>query len=324
MSVAPVLFLGSKRQGLDTLRALVATGLPVAAVTLDDREDGRTCLAEFTAVADAAGIPLTVVRTRTEAARAIAAGRWSLGVVVGWYWLLGAAERGAPAHGMIGVHNSLLPRYRGGAPLPWAMIDGATEVGASLMTLGEGVDDGALWGQVRVAVGPDDGIGDVLARLEPAAVALVAETVPAILAGTRTAVAQDAAHATWCAQRIPDDGVIDWRWPAARIHDFVRAQSAPYPGAFTYVDGARLVVWRTRPLATRWRATPGQGIAREGDALLVACGDDTVLALLEVGDGTGRWPAATRLPTRNVRFPAVPLLLDRLPAGTADALVAAA
>jgi methionyl-tRNA formyltransferase len=306
-----VRFLGSKAQGLATLRALVDAGVPLEVVTIDDSDSSRSVLPAIVQLAADAGLPLQVVHTRREASEALQRTPVTLGVVVGWYWLLSAAERRSATLGYVGVHNSLLPSYRGGSPLNWALIDGATTVGSTLFSIGDGIDDGEIWSQIRLPVGPEDGIDDVLERLTPLAVAMVADAVPGILDGSIRGTPQSTTDASWCAQRLPDDGVIDWRWPARRVHDFIRAQREPYPGAFSFLDGARVQIWRASVEPQRWRASPGQVVAIDGRRVLVACGDDTVLSVDEITRGGERGAAGPLIRTRSSRFPAVPLLLDQ-------------
>jgi methionyl-tRNA formyltransferase len=308
-----VRFVGSKAQGLAVARALSAEGTPwrTEIVTLDDRHDARSVLDAFVALAAERHVPCTVVASRADA-RALLCTPVDVQVVVGWYWMMSAEERGSARCGTVGVHNSLLPHYRGGAPLTWSMINGDPVVGATLFTLGHGMDDGDVWAQVSLAVGGDERIGEVLARLEPAATEMIMQALPGMLDGSCVPAPQDHARATYAAQRVPNDGVIDWQWPAQRIHDFVRAQSSPYPGAFTYLDGQRLTVWRTAVVGEQWHATPGQVIAIRAPTVHVACGDGRVLALLEVSVAGPRDVAAAIVRTRDTRFPPMPLLLDAL------------
>lgn len=309
---ARVRFLGSKSQGLATAMALCDAGHDITCdiITLDDRSDARSVLADFQVLGASRGVPVTVVTTRADARAALLASTCDLLVVVGWYWLLADDEVANARCGAVGVHNSVLPAFRGSAPLTWAIMEGATDVGATLFSLGQGMDDGDIWDQVTTPVNADDDIGSILARLQPLAVTMVVNIVPGLLSGTRHAKPQDHARATYGAPRIPDDGVIDWTWTATAIHNFVRAQAAPYPGAFTFMGRRRLTVWRTALLDQHWSATPGQVIAVRESDVIVACGQGTALALLDVEADQVRGAAPRLVRSRTVRFPPVPLLLD--------------
>jgi methionyl-tRNA formyltransferase len=304
-------FLGSKRQGLESLRVLLDLRYPVEVYTLDDRSDARSCLGDILAVAREHACPITVVPSSGVLPRA-AYEPADLMVVIGWYRLLPEPLLQVARHGAVGVHNSLLPRYRGGAPLVWALLHGESVVGASLFSLGSGMDDGPIWSRISVEVLPDDDIGTVLNRLVPASALMLQAAVPRILAGTIVPEPQRHEEATYAAQRTTDDGVINWQRSAQDIQRFVRAQTAPYPGAFTYLGRQRLRLWQATALMGQVHATPGQVTDRTDSSVHVACGDGRVLALHAVSLDGAVVPAPTVVRSRAIRFPQVPLLLDDL------------
>lgn len=164
-------------------------------------------------------------------------------VVIGWYYMIPSSLRALAAHGCVGVHASLLPRYRGGAPLVWAMINGESKTGVTLFHFTNGVDDGDIVGQTAFDIDPTDTIADLLVKSETAALALVTECVPQLANGTAPRIPQDHSQATTVPQRSPADGEIDWSWDNAAIDRFIRAQTKPYPGAFTILHGKRVTIW---------------------------------------------------------------------------------
>ena len=287
MSFRRVLFLGSKRLGLACLSAMteVAPSSLCGIITIDDSDDSRGIPDEFAVFSRSSGIPLSIARNRRQAEDAIIDTAPDLCLVVGWYWILGAGVVEAVPGGMLGLHNSLLPRYRGGAPLVWAMINGETEVGASLFTFTDEVDAGDVRWQVAVPVRPEDYISDVLEKLERASADKLAETYGDILAGRITPRPQDGSLATTFPMRRPEDGRIDWTSPAAEIFNFVRAQSKPYPCAFTTIGGRRVKVWRARALEGACRGEPGEVVEESAEGIRVACGDGRPLLLEEIEDG---------------------------------------
>lgn len=191
-----------------------------------------------------------------------------------WYRrLLGAPLLGLPRVAALNVHGSLLPRYRGRAPVNWAVLHGETEAGATLHVMTARADAGDIVDQEAVPIGPDDAAAEVQARVCSAAVTILGRQLEALLGGTAPRRPQDAAHATTFRRRHPDDGAFEWSRPARAIHDLVRAVSHPYPGAFTTLGGRRLFVWRTRE--GDWSANgtvPGEMRVID-DRLYVACGD---------------------------------------------------
>ena len=206
-------------------------------------------------------------------------------IVVGWYHMVPRAWRAiAPAYGM---HASLLPDYSGGAPLVWAIINGEKRTGISLFELSDGVDDGPLVGQVATEITDDDTIATLYARIEDLGLALLAEHLPRLADGSAKPAQQDPARRRIVPQRSPEDGRIDWTLPARRVYDFVRAQTRPYPGAFTFADGAKVTLWTCRVAGPD--VLPGLApgtLAVKQDSLLVACGEGA-LALGELGTEAG-------------------------------------
>lgn len=188
--------------------------------------------------------------------------RPGVGIAAGWYHRLPARLRRLFTRGVFGIHASLLPKFRGGAPLNWALLQGERESGVSLFVLTDGVDDGPLYGQRAFPIGPRDYIGDLVARANDTAAGLLRESIGGIVDGSLTPQPQ-AGTPTYCLQRYPDDGAIDWTRPAHEIDRLIRAVSRPYPGARTALAGAKLTIWRARALreAPTVLGRPGQ-IAR--------------------------------------------------------------
>ena len=188
--------------------------------------------------------------------------RPEIGIAAGWYHILPARLRRLFVRGVLGIHASLLPKYRGGAPLNWALLQGERESGVSLFALADGIDDGLLYGQRRFPIGPLDYIGDLVERANDAAVGLLRESIAGIVDGS-LAPRPQVGTPTYCLQRNADDGIIDWTRPADEIERLVRAVSHPYPGARAALKGRTLTIWRARavPEAPTVLGRPGQ-IAR--------------------------------------------------------------
>ena len=160
--------------------------------------------------------------------------------------LLSPEALALPSIAAVNLHGSLLPKYRGRAPLNWAIVNGERETGVTLHHMAPEADAGDIIAQATVPIGPDDTAFVVYRRMIGAAEALLADTYPLIVAGTAPRRPQDHRAATVFGARRPEDGRIDWPWPASRIHNLVRAVTHPYSGAFTAWNGRRLFVWETR------------------------------------------------------------------------------
>ena len=291
-----VLFIGSKAYGLRCLEKLYSLKPESLAgiMTLDDSADGRNVLESFEAFAEKNKIEIYIAQNRKESEAIISRIGPELCIVNGWYWMIGNETLNAVPHGFLGMHNSLLPKYRGGSPLVWTMINGEKVAGLSVFSFTEGMDEGDIWAQERVPIERDDYIGDVLAKLEDKAVGVLDRIYLKILSGDIKPSPQNHAEATYCAMRNPDDGLIDWNWPASRVYDFIRAQSTPYPGAFTYTDSGKVIIWRARPLDSTYYGTPGQVARISDEGALVICGDSRPI-LLEVAEYEGQKLAASKI-----------------------------
>ncbi len=182
--------------------------------------------------------------------------------------MLGAARRGA-----FNLHGSLLPKYRGRAPVNWAVLHGEAETGATLHEMEAKPDAGPIVGQQRVPILPNDLAVDVFRKVTVAAEQVLQHCLPDLLAGRARRVPQDAAQASYFGRRRPEDGRIDWSRDAWSVHNLVRAVAPPYPGAFGQVQGHELRVLRTFYTGRTGHAQVSPCLAFEGDRLLLHCAD---------------------------------------------------
>lgn len=162
--------------------------------------------------------------------------------VISWSFFISPEVIHYPQQGVVGLHYSLLPKRRGGAPLNWALIDGLTETGITLFYMGEELDTGDIMAQRRFEVDREDNIRDLLDRIVDIAPDLVAEYADSIARGTAPRREQDDAEATYTEARSPDDSRIDWDQSQEDLYNFIRALAEPYPPAFTPVGDHRLVI----------------------------------------------------------------------------------
>lgn len=215
--------------------------------------------------------------------------------IVGWSQLVMDVFIGLPRHGVFGMHPTLLPKHRGRAAIPWAILSGLAKTGVTLFEISDGTaDSGPIVGQVEVPIEPDETAETLYAKVTDAHLELVRRFVPQLLDGSAPRVPQDTRRASAWPKRSPADGIIDWETRAPYLHDWVRAQSRPYPGAFTYLGEDKVVVWRARPVGLDEPAAAGTIVGHEGDAAVVACGEGG-LVLEEVEGVLGPLPVGARL-----------------------------
>jgi methionyl-tRNA formyltransferase len=214
--------------------------------------------------------------------------------VVGWSQLVLDEFIGLPRHGVFGMHPTLLPRHRGRAAIPWAILSGLAKTGVTLFEIADGTaDSGAIVGQVEVPIEHDETATTLYDKVTAAHLELVREYVPKLLDGTAERTRQDTRRASSWPKRTPGDGIIDWETRAPYLYDWVRAQTRPYPGAFTYLGEDRLIVWQARPVALDEEAPAGTVVALDDGDAVVACGEGGLV--LEEVEGAGEIAVGVRL-----------------------------
>lgn len=187
-------------------------------------------------------------------------------------------------HGGFNLHGSYLPRYRGRAPVNWQILHGETQGGVTLHHMVKKADAGDIVAQEAFPIGPDDTGIDVYKKMLPAAERVLGRSVlVAILTGSAPRIRQMESKATYYGRRRPEDGLIDWHWAAEDVRNLVRAVTKPYPGAFTFANGTKIVVWEAwhQPLGVQI-LVPTPGAIKHGHGVSVLCGDGKLLRLRHV------------------------------------------
>lgn len=280
-----VVFLGSGSFAIPSLLALLDAGHEVAAVvTQPDKEKGRGRALTPPPVKPAAlarGLPVLQPRRikEPEAQAALRALAPDLQVVVAYGQILPTSVIEIARLRTVNVHGSLLPRYRGAAPVQWAIVRGERETGVTTMLIDAGLDTGPTLAARAEPIRDDDTADALEARLSILGASVLLETLAGLEAGTLPAVPQDHDRATLAPIIRKEDGAIDWTAPAAEIERRVRGFH-PWPGASTTLAGRGLRVLRAR--VADGGGEPGSVVAVDRDAIHVACGAGTRLLLLDV------------------------------------------
>jgi len=284
-----VVFLGSGRFAIASLEALLEAGHEVAAVvTQPDREKGRgqqVAPPPVKPVAEGRGLRVLQPRRVREpdAIAALEELRPELQVVVAYGQILPRRVIDIAPRGTVNVHASLLPRYRGAAPIQWAIARGETQTGVTTMLIDEGLDTGPILLARAIPIGADETAADLEPRLAAIGGQLLVETLAELAAGRLQPVPQDHAKATLAPLLRKEDGNVDWSFPADQIASRVRGFH-PWPGSSTRVGERPLKVLRAQPCASPPGTDLAPGTILEIGPLGVAvrCGGETALRLLEV------------------------------------------
>jgi methionyl-tRNA formyltransferase len=255
-------------------------------VTQPDRARGRGQRVVPAPVKDFAvthGIPLIQPERLRDPAVEASIRSWQpdLGVVAAYGRIIPPHLLAIPAHGMINVHASLLPKYRGAAPVQRAVIAGEPETGVTIMRVAEELDTGNMFAHATRPIGPDERSETIERDLAGRGARLLVEVVDAIATGTARETPQDHARSTYAPRLTREEGLIDWSLSATDIHNRVRGLS-PWPHAYSFLDGQRLILTATQVAAERTDAPPGAIVRILPDRLLVATGGGGQIAVLEV------------------------------------------
>ncbi|URN93278.1 MAG: methionyl-tRNA formyltransferase [Candidatus Pristimantibacillus lignocellulolyticus] len=277
-----IVFMGTPTFAVPSLRALIEEGYNVVAVVSQpDRPKGRKKVLTPPPVKEVAlelGLPvLQPERMRSEEAVAeVASYSPDLIITAAYGQILPKAVLDLPKFGCINVHGSLLPRYRGGAPIQRSIINGEAETGVTIMYMAVGLDTGDMLSRVALPITDEDNSGTMFDKLSIAGAQLLKETLPPLLAGELPAVAQNEAEATYASNLTREDERIDWSKSARSIFNQVRGLS-PMAGAFTYLNNEPFKIWACKPLSSQSDAAVGTIIAASPEGITVQTGAGQLL-----------------------------------------------
>jgi methionyl-tRNA formyltransferase len=292
-----IVYFGTPSFAVPTLAALVKSRHPVVAlVSQPDRPRGRGHRVAATPTKELAvlcGVPvLQPSKLRDEGFLAsVGALRADLGVVAAYGRILPDPLLALPRLGLINVHASLLPAYRGAAPVHRAVMAGESVTGVTIMRVVTALDAGPMLGRVTVPIEPDATSVEVERELAERGASLLVDVVEQLAAGAATEIPQDESRATYAPKILKTEGPIDWSMPARRIHNLVRGLQ-PWPLGSTTIGGSRYLIHRTRVSGESSDAPSGTVVRAAGETLAVATGDG-LIEIVQV-QPEGRRPMTTR------------------------------
>jgi methionyl-tRNA formyltransferase len=294
-----VVFMGTAELSCDSLRALIASPLfqVVAVVTQPDRPKGRELKLQPSPVKELAlqaGLPvLQPERARDPAfLDALRGLQPELIAVAAYGQILPQSILDLPRHGCLNVHTSLLPRYRGAAPIQWAILNGDAETGVTIMKMDAGLDTGAILTQATTLIQPEDNSETLHDRLARMGAELLVRTIPDYVAGKINSRPQPAEGVTYAAKIKKQDGHLDWKQPAPTLWNRVRGLM-PWPGAFSYLPGQPqphlLKIWQAEVVERS--GPPGEVLQADKVGIVVGCGREALRILILQREGGRRLPA---------------------------------
>lgn len=276
-----VLFIGSKQMGYHILKLmyLINPEFIVGVITLDDRLDGRSRFHEMKLFCSNNDINFYIANNKKHSEIIIQSLRPDICFVINWYWLISKKILDFVPMGFLGIHNSLLPKYRGSSPLVWSIINGERYVGSSLFSFTEGMDEGKIWYQCRIELKFNHYIDDILKLIEKDMLQFFKESYLLILEGILKPHSQNSNEATYSSKRIPEDGKINFNKSSLQIYNFIRSQSFPYPGAFINYKGKKFIVPKSLLKDVTYYGTSGQVAKIDNEGVWIICGDSKAIVL---------------------------------------------
>jgi len=283
-----LIFMGTPEFAVPTLARLILDRHEVSAVfTQPDKPAGRGRPLHSPPIKDLAiehGIPVhqpAKIKSNEEVRATLESLSPDACVVAAYGKILPEWMLAIPRLGCINVHASLLPKYRGAAPINWAIANGEHETGVTIMQMDAGMDTGPVLAKSAIEIGTDETAPELSARLASLGAELLSQTLGQIERGEIEAVPQNDAEATYAPMLKRADGQIDWQLNAGALANRVRAFQ-PWPGAYTDFRGTRLIVWRAREAVATQIAGPGTIVAIEDSGVVIACAGETSLLIQEV------------------------------------------
>jgi methionyl-tRNA formyltransferase len=294
------LFLGSRR-GYAVLKKLIEEKADIAGILclIEDPHEAPYHQ-KITALANTCHLPIKYSNEikPTNYAKLLEEIKPDIVFVIGWRYLITSEAYLLPAKGTLVIHDSLLPKYRGFAPMNWAIINGETQTGVTLFYMDAGVDSGPIVDQLKCQID----FSDTAQTLDEKIIALygqiIVKNLPALANGSAPSYSQNENDATYTCKRTPADGKIDWRRPAIEIYHLIRALTKPFPGAFTFLNGKKIYVWQAALPENKKNyvgIVPGRVLVKNQEFIEVLAADGP-LRLLKLGMENDEELAILQLP----------------------------
>lgn len=213
--------------------------------------------------------------------------------VIGWSFMIPKQVFRHSKIGAIGHHPTLLPKHRGNAPIPWALINGLNKTGVTFFMLADKPDSGPIVGQVEVPISLEDDATSLYRKISNATIPLLLKVIGEMETGKTRPTPQDERLASTWPKRRPEDGLIDWDWQSMRLYNWIRGLTHPYPGAFTYLNGKKMLVWKAVLYSGEFSGSKktGEILSVSNGGVAVKTGDGALLLKTVQIEGDAERPA---------------------------------
>ena len=275
-----IVFIGGVKMGYDCAEALLKKKAQVAGIIcLPDSFSSRSGFSDFSDLGKKFNVPVFKYQdvNNPQAIATIKELAPDLILVIGWSGIIGEEILAIPKKGVLGHHPTMLPKHRGNAPIPWTLINGLAKSGVTLFFLENEIDAGGMAGQTEFAITLDDDAASVYEKATNATSELLLGVLEKMNEGTLVKIPQDQKKASRWGKRKPDDGITDWCCMSIYLYNWIRGLTHPYPGAFTFLEGKKLFIWKaTIAKHAQNKGEPGEILSTEGE-LAVKTGDGAIV-----------------------------------------------
>lgn len=279
-----ILFISGVKLGLDSLNSLLAAGENICGIiTYSDSHSDRSGYLDFSSV-NKKHPNIPIIKSddlkNLQIQSQILSLKPDLILVIGYSFLIPNNLLSIAKYGAIGHHPTLLPKHRGNAPIPWTLINGLTKSGITFFYLSEEIDQGMIAAQSEFSISMDDDASSLYSKITSETISLLPKMLSKIKSGTLVPIPQDNSKSSKWSKRKPEDGIIDWNSMSIYLYNWIRGLTHPYPGAFTFFQNKKLLIWKSIISQMKSAQSPGTIISTTG-GLFVSTGDG-VLEILSL------------------------------------------
>lgn len=288
-----IVFIGGRDRGLECLQALIERDeriLHIFCLKEDEHERVKYYL-KIRSLAKDKNIPFTLTTTvkNAESVDKIRKLHPALIIVMGWRTIIPKEILDIPTKKTVAVHESLLPQYRGFAPINWAIINGETQTGVTLFFLDDGVDTGNIIDQIKIPIGKNETALETYQKTKKFSIDILLKNLDDLKTDKVNSKKQNDHLASYCCTRTPEDGMINWHWDSLKIYNTIRALSDPYPGAFSLYRNKKIIIQQAR-IPTKQKnyvgRIPGRIVKLNQDSIEVLTGNG-MLEIVEIETANG-------------------------------------
>jgi methionyl-tRNA formyltransferase len=273
----------SKDLGLKTLEEITKhfDNNCVNVLTINDDDDSRSKLKEIKILCNEKNINLSVSSSKKDTHDFLVERNNNITLVVCWYQLILSETLNKLEKPIIGIHNSILPKFRGGSPLVWTILCGEKVFGYSVFEISNGMDEGRLYSQKEFKLESEMSVKNCMDIIEESFISELGNLVGDLKNKVKP-TEQVKYGVSFCSQRLPIDGFINWNQENFQIHNFIRSQSHPYPGSYSFLNGKKIIFQKSRLINDRCFGTPGQIFKIEDEGIFIVCSNNSILLVEEI------------------------------------------